>query len=904
MSDSQHSHRGRSAPSPFRQPVDYRITDLDDALRAIESASNVTPLAGFVRDSPRLAGVRRSGLNTPSNICRGTIIHSLPHLNWYKVQMAEIAGALPCCHLAAGGLVPVGPRDVDLLPPNSHVLVYKPIGLNHGFILNVIPPALAQGSLSCPDWLVQGGGGGLKREEAHKFPIKGTRRQGGTLNWSGGRPLDETAFQRGWVTPTGLALTLSDYMIQIRVNEMCGAWFNINDGYSRIAGEQLDVESLIHGEYSREDEGEARLMRGVAAYPWEAVGLYDRASRFTEEQDPVDVQMKGHVGAVDVPADAPEVQPIYRYVEHNGYSGPMRAIVLPARATGVRHYGEREVDEGLFRESIGLNGAYQLISAKSIHIGKRVRVIVPREIQAPEDGRGDDAAANNYRFSGIFGTAAEHRAADLSTTAAFPQMRKATSVHDVIAYDLNWKALHTFHYHQGDYFLPQANEGGPFNRGMAEMDFGLLSNGYPFVLDPTPVVLNIDHRYGSVSFFERESFLHFEDDGSVILGGGCGETLTFAGGDIELSTPGKVKLLSGTDMVVMAGQLCVRSRRSMDFDSATADVRFKADRNMQFLSGNSGTGGMLFENKAEGCVQVYANRFGEDVISSGITFLAKDSCLSFLANDLYVRSLAGDITLDAARGQADVNVVTNSLRHYISDQVTYDFGPQGENAVVASTLLLSAESVVIGGELLVRDRIVGYGDESSLSLRGDILTSGSVSASGSVSDSTGSYLGKVDSDFASSLEGNIAEAVESHATLNDEGSARYRDDFVVGIYGEGAIGDEALLAAIGFSYRDPPNGDQYAVSQFVWPEARWQQLARQGVATGGQPWEEPPVLYQGVQLYPYPGRRCWLDDPTFLQADAKFFDPATGHATDRPYDDATLPDWTRVAMATGFSTIR
>ena len=73
----------------------------------------------------------------------------------------------------------------SLCGPNDDVLVMKPRGLNHGFIVGVIPPYAADGSVLCPDWIVQGGGTGLRRERGHAYPIKSLYKSGGVVDWSG-----------------------------------------------------------------------------------------------------------------------------------------------------------------------------------------------------------------------------------------------------------------------------------------------------------------------------------------------------------------------------------------------------------------------------------------------------------------------------------------------------------------------------------------------------------------------------------------------------------------------------------------------------------------------------------------------------------------------------------------------
>ena len=321
------THRGARPTNPLSQASDRRVLELDEALRAVESNVGSSTF-NFVRDSVRAGATNLHALDRPGKTVRGQVIHALPHMHWYKVQMGGL-GFQPCCALSTAGLVPMGVRNVGTYAPNSAVLVFMPDGLTFGIILGAIPPMSLDNSVVLPDWLTQGGGAGLFREDAHKFPIKGTYQSGGVLDWSAGRPLDETAFDFGWISATGLRIVLNDYEIQIAVNEMCGVWFNYIDSYTRLAGSNLDVVSSVHSESTRDDEGEARYARGIATYPWEAIGKYTPDAEAFKSNDDQAVQYELFEAKVDLVNQ--DTQPFYRFVEYGGYlgQGHLRAIVTP-----------------------------------------------------------------------------------------------------------------------------------------------------------------------------------------------------------------------------------------------------------------------------------------------------------------------------------------------------------------------------------------------------------------------------------------------------------------------------------------------------------------------------------------------------------------------------------------------
>jgi hypothetical protein len=904
-------HRGARPSGPLAQPADRRVSELDDALRITEVAAGVLPGLAFARDPARAGQVLAHALSRPGHFGVGLVVHALPYLHWYKVQMGDGAGWIRAQMGVDTGLVPVGPRSVTLVPPNSKVLVYQPHGLGHGIILCVLPPTITDARVVCPDWVSQGGQSGLKREEAHKFPAKQTAGHGGVLDWSANRPLDGTAFERGWITPTGLAVLIDDFMVQVRVDETCGLFQTLFDGYCRLAGRQLDVESAIHEERARRDEGEARLFRGVATYPWEALGLYAPGVDFTAEYDAEAVQYEKARGAVDLPEDGDDTQPAYRYVEYGGYEGQghLRAVVRPARTAGRRRMADREQDVGLFRESVGLDGGYTLASAKRVALVKRAVVTVPREIRPPEHGDGDDAAANNYRFSGQFGTGPEHRVRDPRVLGDLKHLRRVAGVLDLVAYAVNWQALHPFHYHRGDYLTPQERE-SPFGRTTDVLDFAALADD-PYMADPSPRPLRIDHRYGDVDFFRRESFLVLHDDGSVQLGCGFGAQLAFFGGAARLEAPGRLELVSGTDVVVLGSQIVGRAKGSVDFSSSEQDVRLKAEKNMQLVAGNGGQGGILLEAKGPGTRQKYENRIGEDVISSGVVCKAADSVVALLSKDVYARTGGaelgeGDILLDASRGKRRVQAYGSEFNVYTPRGVNFYLGPVEETSTVDKTYHFGDATAVMDVRLLLGGRLIGYRD-SGILIDGGVYGTKSFATAGVMADRRGLMLGRVPDTFAGQLVSALDQAAESVAGLNRVGEELHRLSVVEKYYQPEQMGNEALLGAVHFSFRDADDEGQYRTQRLRWAESRWQQLARFGLGAGGVRWAERAVEYQGRELFPWPGRRKWRDEPAFLRLERlTMYDESAGCARDRPgpYEEAALAAAEPVTMEQGFKLIR
>lgn len=900
---SQHSHRGATPGGPFSQPVDRRVMELDDALRGVEAIAGALPGLGLFRDSTRAAATNLHKLGYEGRMFRGVVIHPLPYINWYKVQTAEAGGWIACCSLVHGTLLPGGPRSLAMPGPNESVMVFKPRGMNVGYIVGTIPNAIAEGSVVVPDWVSQGSGAGLKREEGHKFPVKGLYKKGGTIDWSDQRPQDQTPLEQGWISPFGLAITIDDEMVQVRANEMCGLTCTIYDSWCRLAGLQLLVESGVHEVDAGDDEGESRYFHGIATYPFEALGQYKEGQEWTQEFSDKEVQYTRHKGKVDLPDGKEDLQPIYRYQEYGGYlgQGHVRTVNRPEKEGGQRFFKDQsKPDIGLFVESIALDGGYTLLSAKDVHIGKRCKIVVPKQLKPQADKNGDDGEQGNYKFSSLFGGGEEHKVKDVKVTGEVKSVLRAAAVLDLLAYAANWKYPHPFHYHKADYKTWNPSDITDLPHDTDVVPFG--GDAF-FVKDPTPVKLKIDHRYGQVEYFERESFLRFFDDGTVMLGSGCGVDLVMAGGRARINAPKGVDICPGTEFTVLAEQIVMRAKGSVDISSTDKDVRLKAESNMQLLAGNKGKGGILLEAKGRGTQEQFKNKYGEDVVSNGVLIRAAQSAVASYGKDIYIRTGGadlgeGDILIDASRGKRRAQVFAREFHTYTTKGVTFNYGPVDKSSTVTKVYSFGEKSCVMDVKLLLGGKLIGYsggGGKPGIIVDGGVYGTKAFATAGVMADKKGMFLGKVPGGFAGTISSACNSASSSVEILRNAGSSRHQTTIVDKYYQTDQLGDDALIENLKFSFRDPPaSTTQYKTEQFKLPESRWQQYVRFGMGTGGVQWTEKPVLYQGRETYPWPGKKKWADEPTFLKlTEMTMFDTGKRHDKDRPgpYEEPEVQDF-------------
>jgi len=917
------SHRGAVPTGPGFVGADRRTNDLVEsaALRDPLSTAAYAALADPYRSTATQAA--RDAQASPLRV--GLVVHALPQVHWYKVQFAGGQGtALPACLLSGdASLSPLGVRPSAPLAPNSRVLACVLPGIPVALILGVIPPRLIDAQTNLPDWIVQGGNSGLRREQGDLQLFKNLFQQGGVIDFSCGRPFDATPFEWGRFSETGLGLHLDSYAAFLRVNEACGLFLSYWDGHARLAGQQLLIESGVHTEEALCDEGEPRLYRGEALYVHEALGLYAAGTAIAQPFPPAAVQYTDPRGALDLPEGSEDLEPFERYREYGGYlgQGRQRFVALPpSGASGGRYRKDAASapDIGVFHELVAPDGSYSLRSAKSIFLGKRTLISVPRTLKLPPDGTGDDAQADNYKFAGLFGSGADHKVGDLDAGSDAASLLRPAASADFTAHAHNWKGHLPFHYHEKDYALPEESADPTFSRAVEALDYGGLANN-DLLPDPAPTTAQVDDRYGDVNYYLRECGVRLLEDGGVEISGGGGCRLVLAAGKIRIEAPGDIELVCGRNLISLAYDAIVRAKNSVDLSAGNGDLRLKAENNMQLLAGNSGTGGVLIESRAKETVQSYQNAFGEDVVSSGVILRAPSSQVAALAQEVYLRTGgdgplgSGDIILDAGQGQNNVTLYSAAVNLYNNEGVYLWNAPTGTSSSVSMAHYLGPEGVLLGGGLVVSgsiESVSGPNSEGGLLVDGSVGVTGSIGAAGSVASSQGGYLGKVGDSFATQLAQAAASAAASVAALIKAGDTAYRTELVAVLYTpDDALGNTQLLEQLTFSFRDPPGdgaGAQYHTRALQFAEPGWCRDVRLGAASGGESWDEPAVSCQGVDTYPWPGASAWNDNESCLQLESlTLYDPEAGRDRDRgsTYEDVKLGGWTKTPLSQALKTV-
>lgn len=802
----------------------------------------------------------RYNLGNSSRILFGTVVDSVPYLHAYRVLFEQNRPPMICTLGLGTGALPFGARELTQLPPGAHVWVICHPQLSYGVILCVEPDPSLDPRSGRSDWIHQASRCGLRIDSMHTQPFT-TAMKGGLRNWSAMRPFDgTTAGEWGAITETGLRVFLDSHQAQVAADEATGLFVFYLDQMVRLCGHNLEEFSSGHVREILDDENELTILEGFAVYPYEQLGAFTKDANPFRTHTAEEVQLApGHYAALE-PQDDHQF-PFHRDLHVHGYlgQGGKRLVLAPPEAQQNR-YGEYVELQAVLDEQVALTGAYTLSSAYGITLAKRGLLPGPKRVQPPQAPAGD--THENYKASGQYGDGDAHRV-QAEPTATKPAQRLAGLL-DYHTYLWNWQSLHPFHYHRGDWYVPAPDAQPPAY-------FGHLANGGT-VEPPTPRRLKIDERYGEVDYYPNTAYHSLLPDGSVAIGDGYGAEIRMSRGNITITAPGDITFQTGRNVNTLAGwDTVVKARNSVDISATEHDVRIKAEQNLQALAGNNGRGAILLESRAPGVYDYTGN--GEEDITGGIHMKVKDGPVVAWANAIYLRTGGGDvkegaIVLDAAAGQHDISMHGLTLTRFATSAIVDVFMTDTE---VKNVNFYAHEGSLLGGFLSV---------DGSAQFNGFLLVNGWINvASGHIATEFAeayNYLVPGLGEGAAQLAQGFADL---HATKQENiqilGSF-FQDLYVDQLYGEEHAGNDAVIAAAGFSFRTT---EQYKTQDFELWETRWQQLARLTGASNTV-WAERAVKAAAADTYPYPGPDA-LQDNTYWKQDIRLVDMASGVAVPR-----------------------
>ncbi len=882
-------HRGDPNTRSKARKLDRRQRQAQEAYRGVTEPSS---------DELQTAASYEQGFGNAGRTLLGRIVFASPYTHWYRVSMEALRGEMMCCAAMETSDSPFSITNSSPITPGTPVIVFCPTGLPWGVIMGCLPTPTTGGSFS--DYISQGSHVGFRQEGYYKDFASMFTKDGGQIDFSNSRPVDSLSIgEWGRFSQLGGGLFIDPLMQFMRIDERCGMWMYYMDKLLRLAAHNYDFISSGSETNIRNDSGEILDYQGSTPYAWEALGALTHGATVHTITADEEVAYGGAKAKIE-PYSADQ-QAFYRLEEYRGYLGQafMRQVVVPPPGVERQQYSGNS-GIGVFREQISLDGGWAVASAHSLSLSKRLIIPIPKRLRTPEDPEGDDIGdeenPGEYKFAGVVGEGDEHVVKGGLTVDVTDGRLNAAALSDWAAYVYNWKGLHPFHYHEKDFSIPSGSELEPFTRLQAPIDFSRLSSGQRLE-PPEPIQLKVDHRYNEVDYFETSACYTILPDGSVVIRDGYGSQIMMTGGDIDISAPGNITLRSGRSVVTMAGQDAIlKARKSVDISATENDVRLKAEHNMDLLAGNNdNTGRLLLDCQSSGDVNHVSGVEGEEVSQNGLILKAHKSTVAVLAGNVFMKTnqdyMSGEIIIDANAGKSGISMIGREVDVHCENGFNVAMGVKTKSSVyrfgkfvchipgsllAGSGIIVQKEGITCNGNISGINCIIGSDGNANKPFNGSL---------GQFKPGTPSY---------DSLRNTVQLATEFLADSRKTYNTAYKD-LQERWYAEDRIGNPEVIRDTSYS---PRNDEQLGVEDYTIAEAYWQQLARlTSQATTG--WEEKPIIYQGVPMMPYPGKKAWTEDEAFLQSDLTLYDPQTGNDVARDeetYQNAQIGPWSRTTL--------
>lgn len=908
---------------------------LDWAIKQIPQNATHAPLA----DPLGHATAENTDLGTDSRVEYAYVVDAIPGIRQYRVQPEGGGPMISCTFLMHGVHNVYGVYDATTLVSGTHVRIMRhrqtPM---EGVIIGVEPPYHSDPRLMFSDIVSQGSNTGMMLETGYATLLKmggsnGDPLNGGLVNNGGRSPWDSLEVgEMNYSTETGLMFHLDSYMGFLRADELTGIWVFYWDGLTRIGGQHLQEITSVSTREIYDDEGEVMLYRGVAGYPWENRGmlLNPNAMQTLEQTDPTQTQLTTPYYARLEPRHDDQ-QAFHRFQTYEGYLGQAQKKVVSAPnlnsgySTSVFQYGTQYQSVGLHDSQITQSGHYFVRNALGLTLAKRPIIPVPKRVRRVED-QGHTPTGDghgNYKASSLYNEGAvlrDHKIQPTPTPAAVAAgedtLHTAAAVLDEHAHMFNWEGLHPFYYHQGDYYIPEESAYTYVTTNQEVPTWSQLNSSSQWYLTPASTAsVILDHRQiNTAKIYKNTSYLTLLDDGGVLIGGGCGEEIRMVGGDIFLSCPGDVFMEAGRNIIGWAGRdACIRAWNSVDITANVADVRIKAEHNMQLLSANGGGPyGTFIENRANrvaqaSCTTQYDfSAQGEGTQHTGIILMALDTEVCTLADNIYLRTCVpgreyvhagftgqanaptkhGDIVLDASAGGTngantsscggDIITRSNNMRHWVCCEIAQSFNTTGAHDSSQGVNLFTQNGTTLAGNTFVDGAVVAYTD---------VVANGNlIASSGNVYSTTGGAVLPSTAGAGAGVAAAVSTGHSYEADLKTWADTRYADDVVAQWYKAGRPGDSDTIHSMWVSLR---KDNDYYCAGFSLYESRWAQLARSNSPSslvGVQYWTENFVKNNDIATpssYPFPGYTRLTVAEAYKQHSFKLYDDSNQRAVNR-----------------------
>ena len=528
-----------------------------------------------------------------------------------QLHMVRCAGHQFFCPVASGtGNMFYGARDSLLFPVGSFVIVVTSgeSSKNQGVILGGFPPASAtlkekkETSFTLAPELVPGTPIGPYKDKVSSDAFKKSLADNPLLNKNAGRPIDAYPGDIVHLTELGCGFWAGRATTVLRAGHDVGVECHYVDSLLRLTGFNFEQFTAGSDITAFNDEGAFTEITRLSPYVIESMGGKDEDTKVPNKKGEKRKESKTETASY-IPEEVEQVG-YWRYLRLTGYLGDVDSTYVTTLSDAAQEprkggpdFEDTQDYNGVFKRTVGVDGAYTLTSAKSISLVKDLMIPVPQEIFRPDDPRGDN------QDSGFTRGTLERTEPTFEEEKAYS---RALSTHDIIARQSNYISTIAVQEHT------EAEDGKDWDlKEITELKFGEetgqsweelkeIPKGQFWAELPKVANIKIDKRTESAKYFLTKSCIAMHEDGSIHLEDGYGGQISMRGGNIDISCPGTLSLRPGNDAVTLAGRsITSAAGENVEIVGMKGDVRLQADRNISVLGGNDGKGGVLIESKAE-----------------------------------------------------------------------------------------------------------------------------------------------------------------------------------------------------------------------------------------------------------------------------------------------------------------
>jgi hypothetical protein len=426
------------------------------------------------------------------------------------------------------------------------------------------------------------------------------------------------------LSPFGGAFYLSNFMARIAASHACYIDLRYLEDAIEFCGRNQIVDAEAYLREILQRGSDVLIREGVAFDIFEGMGVKSSTPFLQSaglENDPTRLEPRD-------PAQAAFFRQLL--LQGGQVEGSWQTYKADSQDRTIYTYGANTYP-GMLSVMQRLDGVYRLRASREIKFEKTFDILVPeltKELRTASRPDPDPKAAEPESVEEHFGLSEEEY------RALYPLIHSNAAAYE--ERNLFFAGLRK----EGDlWFFPEQSdivaevfEAGPPTLPM----LGRLQQEYTLE-DVAQALLEV-YPGKQVKLFKNSSVFLMSDDGGFTIGDGWGASIRANRGKLILEAAGDIEMRPGRDLVEFTpGNRIIKAGDRVEITSSRDSIALKAEKNLHALSGNSGEGSLILENKADVPLHTATEQFlneGE-AIGSGIILKAASSGVALLGSYIY-----------------------------------------------------------------------------------------------------------------------------------------------------------------------------------------------------------------------------------------------------------------------------